>query len=260
MLSIIVGFIVGFGLGALAFALLGGGLAGLAVGAAVATVGYVATSSLIERPRKIGNIAVELVPDGDKALAAIDAANARVKSISAIMSRIRDIRVRAEADDFIVATKELIRYVGDDPRSYPTLSHFINVYGEQTESLLDGYLDVERSGVGSQMTQARIEAIEALQALERTAAGELTRAVKAKTLSLSADSEAIVRLTRMDGYDDDTRLPGSGADVLPEMPAASTAPAGVTLPPASVTPTTTPAAAPAGVTPAAEAEHEGKAV
>ena len=37
--------------------------------------------------------------------------------------------------------------------------------------------------------------------MERTAAGELKRAVAAKTLALSADSEAIVRLASMDGYD-----------------------------------------------------------
>ncbi|RSX51738.1 hypothetical protein D2E25_1713 [Bifidobacterium goeldii] len=203
MLSIIAGFLAGFAVGAVAFVLIGGGVPGLIVGAIAATAGYVAVSSLTERSRRIGSIAVELVPDGDKALAAIDQANARLKSISALRSRIIDMRVKAEADDFIAATNDLIRYVGEDPHSYPTLNHFINVYGEQTESLLNGYLDVERSGVTSQMGQARTEAIEALQALERTAAGELTRAVKAKTLALSADSDAIVRLSRMDGYDSD---------------------------------------------------------
>lgn len=221
MVSLILGFIAGLLLGGAAFALLHGGLLGLAVGAVVAVGGYVGVSLIAERPRKIGDMTADLVPDGDKALAAIDAANARLKSIRALSGKVIDGRVNKEAADFIAATEALIRYVNTDPHSYPTLSHYINVYGEQTESLLKGYLDVERSGVPSQIARARTEAIEALQALETTAAGELRRAVEAKTLALSADSDAIVRLASMDGYDLDAAASADGtADVAGTADAA----------------------------------------
>lgn len=211
MLPIVLGFVAGLVLGALAFVLLKGGLLGLGVGAVVAVLGYVAVSALAERPRRIGDMAAELVPDGEAALRAIDEATARVASIGELSSRIIDRRVNGEAADFIAATNALIRYVNTDPHAYQTLRHYINVYGAQTESLLKGYLDVERSGVGPQIAKARDEAIEALQALEMTAAGELQRAVAAKTLALSADSEAIVRLASMDGY------------VMPDKPAGGAA-------------------------------------
>ena len=50
--------------------------------------------------------------------------------------------------------------------------------------------------------------------LEQTAAGELSRAVSAKTLGITADSDAIQRLARMDGYDDvaPSPVPSSAAD------------------------------------------------
>ena len=67
-----------------------------------------------------------------------------------------------------------------DTSAYPTLRHYITVYGEQTEKLLRSYVDVESSGARDQIATARI----------------------AKTLGITADSDAIQRLARMDGYDD----------------------------------------------------------
>lgn len=94
------------------------------------------------------------------------------------------------------------------------LRHYITVYGEQTEKLLRSYVDVESSGARDQIATARIETIEALQVFEQTAAGELSRAVSAKTLGITADSDAIQRLARMDGYDDvaPSPVPSSAAD------------------------------------------------
>ena len=53
-----------------------------------------------------------------------------------------------------------------DTSAYPTLRHYITVYGEQTEKLLRSYVDVESSGARDQIATARIETIEALQVLE----------------------------------------------------------------------------------------------
>lgn len=77
-----------------------------------------------------------------------------------------------------------------DTSAYPTLRHYITLYGEQTEKLLRSYVDVESSGARDQIATVRIETIEALQVLEQTAAGELSRAVSAKTLGITADSDA----------------------------------------------------------------------
>lgn len=55
------------------------------------------------------------------------------------------------------------------------MRHYITVYGEQTEKLLRSYVDVESSGARDQIATVRIETIEALQVLEQTAAGELSR-------------------------------------------------------------------------------------
>ncbi|MBT1178872.1 5-bromo-4-chloroindolyl phosphate hydrolysis family protein [Bifidobacterium vespertilionis] len=207
MLQVILGFAAGLGLGVAGFLIAGGGVPGIVVALVAAAGGYVGVSALTTPDRKIGKVLASALPNGQKAADAIDDANERLKLIEGTLREIQDPTVRAEANDFVVATRDLVRYVGTDPGAWSTLRHYITVYGEQTSKLLESYVDVERSGAGDQLWKARQETIEALQVLEKTAAGELSRAVSSKTLGISADSDAIVRLARMDGYevDDDDR-------------------------------------------------------
>ena len=44
-----------------------------------------------------------------------------------------------------------MQYVTRDTSAYPTLRHYITVYGEQTEKLLRSYVDVESSGARDQI-------------------------------------------------------------------------------------------------------------
>nr|WP_240951135.1 hypothetical protein [Bifidobacterium sp. DSM 109959] len=199
--------LAGFG-----FWLAGGGVVGMGVAVVLAALGYVAVSTLTEPERRIGKILVSALPNGQKAAEAIDAANTRLNSIGMLLRQVRDPVVHKEANDFIVATQDLVKYVARDTSAYPILRHYITVYGMQTEKLLRSYVDVESSGALDQVAKARQETVEALQVLEQTAAGELSRAVSAKTLGIAADSDAIQRLARMDGYDTDTAAAaGSGA-------------------------------------------------
>ncbi|NEG96486.1 hypothetical protein GFD17_06935 [Bifidobacterium sp. SMB2] len=211
MISTIISFLAGLGLAALTFWVAGGGIVGLVGAVVVAAGGYIGVSYLTQPERKLGKVLASAVPNGQKAVEAIDMANARMNAISGLMSQVRDPAVRKEVNDIVVATKALTAFVEDNPRSYETLRHFINVYGDQTQNLLQGYVEVERSGARDQIAKARIDTINAMQVLEQTAAGELSHAVEAKTLALSADSEAIARLASMDGYSVETAhdtLPG----------------------------------------------------
>lgn len=214
MLQVICGFVVGLLLAGLGFGLVGGGVPGLIVAVVLAALGYIAASTLTEPERRIGKMLVSALPNGQKTADTIDAANARLNSIAMLTKQVRDPAVKAEANDFIAATKDLVQYVTRDTSAYPTLRHYITVYGEQTEKLLRSYVDVESSGARDQIATVRIETIEALQVLEQAAAGELSRAVSAKTLGITADSDAIQRLARMDGYDDvaPSPVPSSAAD------------------------------------------------
>ncbi|TPF93105.1 5-bromo-4-chloroindolyl phosphate hydrolysis family protein [Bifidobacterium sp. UTBIF-78] len=206
MLQVICGFVAGLLFAGLGFWLAGGGVVGLVVAVVLAALGYVAASTLTEPERRIGKMLASALPNGQKAADAIDAANARLNNINMLTRQVRDPVVHKEANDFVVATQDLVKYVTRDPSAYQTLRHYITVYGEQTEKLLRSYVDVESSGAHDQIAKARQETIEALQVLEQTAAGELSRAVSSKTLGIAADSDAIQRLARMDGYDTDTAV------------------------------------------------------
>ncbi|PJM76063.1 5-bromo-4-chloroindolyl phosphate hydrolysis family protein [Bifidobacterium simiarum] len=200
MVGTILAFIAGLALAGVTFWISGGGLLGLGASAVVAVLGYVGVSYLTAPERKIGQLLASAIPNGQQAADTLDRARSCVDDMQRLIARTLDPQVRKEADDIVVATGSLIRFVEANPSSYDTLRHFINVYGGQSLKLLRGYVDVEHAGAPDQTERAKAETIEALQVLEKTAAGELSHAVESKRLALSADSDAIVRLASMDGY------------------------------------------------------------
>lgn len=103
MLQVICGFVVGLLLAGLGFGLVGGGVPGLIVAVVLAALGYIAAS---EPERRIGKMLVSALPNGQKTADTIDAANARLNSIAMLTKQVRDPAVKAEANDFIAATKD----------------------------------------------------------------------------------------------------------------------------------------------------------
>lgn len=106
MLQVICGFVVGLLLAGLGFGLVGGGVPGLIVAVVLAVLGYIAASTLTEPERRIGKMLVSALPNGQKTADTIDAANAQLNSIAMLTKQVRDPAVKAEANDFIAATKD----------------------------------------------------------------------------------------------------------------------------------------------------------
>ena len=106
MLQVICGFVVGLLLAGLGFGLVGGGVPGLIVAVVLAALGYIAASTLTEQERRIGKMLVSALPNGQKTADTIDAANAQLNSIAMLTKQVRDPAVKAEANDFIAATKD----------------------------------------------------------------------------------------------------------------------------------------------------------
>ncbi|MFR1218712.1 MAG: hypothetical protein ACLSDW_01210 [Bifidobacterium longum] len=106
MLQVICGFVVGLLLAGLGFGLVGGGVPGLIVAVVLAALGYIAASTLTEPKRRIGKMLVSALPNGQKTADTIDAANAQLNSIAMLTKQVRDPAVKAEANDFIAATKD----------------------------------------------------------------------------------------------------------------------------------------------------------
>ena len=67
---------------------------------------YIAASTLTEPERRIGKMLVSALPNGQKTADTIDAANAQLNSIAMLTKQVRDPAVKAEANDFIAATKD----------------------------------------------------------------------------------------------------------------------------------------------------------
>ena len=209
---------IGIGLGIIVMGLLGWSLLGVGVGAVVSVLSYAGASMLSDAMRSDAEDAVveQLLgsDDNGEGRQALDA----IRDATAITDRVRDITdgisddsVSTEASGFIEALDAIIRYVRDDPAAWRALRKFTSTYGDPIISVLDNYADVE--GSGAVVNEARVKTVRALRALEQAAAGELRGAASAKTMSISADSDAIVHLTSMSGYDADAAGDSTSVDV-----------------------------------------------
>lgn len=210
VLGVIAGLVAGLAVG-LAVMSLVPGVVGIAVGAALGAASYAGVSLLFARERRLRGVAVSSIPEGEKAAAAIDASRADTDAVARLAGQVADAGIRAQAQGFVDATRSLIRYTEDNPESFRVLRHFSGTYAGQAHQLLDTYLDIERSGAGDQLPAVRKETLDAFALLEKTAAGELSRAVASDALTLQASAAAIDKLASMDGYEGgaDAQAPAS---------------------------------------------------
>lgn len=270
-MSYVVGAVVGVAAG-LACVFLVGGVAGIVAGVVVAVLLYFGVGRLLAPEVKLGDVAASMVPDGEAAAGRVFEARSLADKVEQLGRRARSADVRAETSELAADVRKLAYYVEHQPATYRRLSHFLSTYGEQCTTVLENYLAVEvaagasaagasavargsrtggavarrsQAGSGSTGERAHADVIDALNALEGAAQGELRRAMGAKVAELSADSDAVRRLMELDGYTSDEREVDSApatsvsADVLASTAAptdavpAGTAPASASVSPAS---------------------------
>lgn len=200
MIPIVLGFVIGFILAAVTLMLLGPTIPGIIVAVIIAGLAYTATVLLMGRERRLAGIPVGNLNDGDKAADTVDSARSLLARLDGLAGRVQSERIRKETRDVTEALEALTRYVSNhEPAAWPTLRHVADVYGNQTARLLDNYLDIEAAGDPRHTSEAKEDTVRALDAVERTLGRELSHALESKTLKLASDSEAIMRLARMDG-------------------------------------------------------------
>ena len=211
-MSYIAGALIGMAAGITCVVLVGG-MMGVVVGLLAAALLYIGVGELFKPERRLGGMLARLIPDGEAAVERVDAGRALVRELTARRRAIRDEAVSRELTDLIGDIEALIACVEAQPRTYRHLAHFLATYEEQTLKMLDGYLSVERLNTPALMRQGREDALEALQALQGVAQGELARAGGVKAAELEVSSDAIQRLMEMDGYtpDDDQATAAPGA-------------------------------------------------
>lgn len=227
VLGFVLGLAAGIGVGLACMAIVGG-LTGLIMGLCLGAAAYLGVSLLFSSERRLRGRAVSEIPEGDKAAAVIDAARAANEAVAMVTRQVADPAIHKQAQDFVEATRGLIGYTEENPATFRVLRHFIDTYAGQARQLLETYLDIERSGADAQLTVARSETFGALVTLEKTAAGELSRAVASDALSLKASAAAIDKLASMDGYDAQGRAAaeaaaGGGASTPAEVPVGAEA-------------------------------------
>ena len=221
------------------------GVPGIIAGVVVAVLLYVGVGKLLQPEAKLGDVAASMVPDGEAAAAAIAEARKLEGQVRKLGGRAASSDVRLEAGQLAEDLERLCAYVERQPATYRRLTHYLSTYGDQCSSVLENYLTIELAGSSDSAyerpaqvpdaseVQAHADVIEAMNALQGAAQGELKRAMGSKVAELSADSDAVRRLMEMDGYTTDARKTSDGGGVG-ARPASAARPAESVRPASSV--------------------------
>lgn len=206
----VVGGVVGVVVG-VACVLVVGGVPGIVAGAAVAALLYLGLGELLKPEARLGGMIASMLPDGEAAVARVEEARELSREMRLRGSKVRRPEVSSEVEQLAHDIDALVACVEEQPSCHRRLGHFLSTYAEQCVGLLDGYLSVERLGTPELRDQAAEDAVEALNAVQGAAQGELARATGVKATQVEASSDAIRRLMEMDGH----RPDGRGAPDVP---------------------------------------------
>lgn len=203
-MSYVVGAILGV-VGGLACVWVIGDTVGIVAGLGVAALLYLGVGRLFAPEAQLGDVAASLVPNGETVATRIAEARELEDKVRKLGARAGSHDVRAEATQLVDDVERLTAYVEKQPATYRRLAHFLSTYGKQCSSVLENYLAIERAATGDAAVRAHADVVEALNALQGAAQGELARVTGSKAAELSADSDAVKRLMEMDGYTADAR-------------------------------------------------------
>lgn len=216
--ALLLSIIVGIAGGLLCMRLIGG-VPGIVAGALVAALLYFGVGKLLEPRAQLAGVIASDVPDGEAAVVQISEAKKLCAQLESMRASVRDAQINKEIRELIHDITALSDFVERQPSAYRRLSHYLTVYGNQSVSMLRGYMAVE-SGSGTQsFANAHADALEAFNALEGAAQGELERAMSGKVTELSVGTEAVKRLMEMDGYSTDSRSETSQSAIHPQQSA-----------------------------------------
>lgn len=157
----------------------------------LATGSFLGLSMLLKPKQKIGNISIDMLPEGVTLSRQLEEAQKDFSSIEQSMQKIKDSAVKQETQRLKQTAKNIIDFLEKNPEKIKSARQFIDYYQETASSLLQKYIEL-------QDTNLRTEDVMRLQSNTVKAIGTLNTAFETQFQKLMRsemiDMEAEIRL------------------------------------------------------------------
>ena len=165
---------------------------------------YVAMTMLIKPVRKIGNVNLEIMPEGEALGRKLEEAREDFESIRVSMDSIEDPELKKESERLHRTAGTILAYLEENPQKILQARRFIDYYQDTASPLLKKYVKLQEKGLRTReamalMTQTR----QAMETLNRAFEKQLEKLMQNELFDMEADIRLLKQTMKMEGYEEE---------------------------------------------------------
>ena len=161
---------------------------------------------LLTKPRRrIGGIDVEEIPGGEELEEKLSQAREDFKRIGEAMEEIEDEELFADSRKLYQKAGNILKFLEENPEKITEARRFIDYYQETASSLLEKYVRLQESGLGSKdAVRLKSQTRQALLTLNRAFEGQFEKLMRNELMDMEADLRLLKQTMKMEGYEEES--------------------------------------------------------
>ena len=163
---------------------------------------YAALLFLLKPRKKIGRVFVEKIPDGEELKKSLEDAEEDFRMIENCKDRIKDPGVRIETEKLNLTAGRIITYLKENPEKIRLARQFINYYQDTASSLLQKYVKLQDTSLGTREVQSlKEETIKAVKMLNTIFENQFQKLLRNEMMDMSAEIKLLQQTAKMENMD-----------------------------------------------------------
>lgn len=169
----------------------------LSGGAAVGI--YIGLSMLLKPKEKIGDVDLQLIPDGEKLKEEFANAQDDLNHLSKCASQCDSPQIQAGIKALVKTGRGIIRYLEQNVGQVPKARRFLNYYLDTAVEITDKYLKMQKRDLpGASLSKVTSQTLEALTYLKKAFDSQYEHLMDGEVMDMESDVEVLKQIMDMD--------------------------------------------------------------
>lgn len=168
----------------------------------ILSLGMFAAMLFLLKPReRIGRIYVEGIPDGEELIKYMEEAREDFSVIESCRGKIADPEVRSEVERLNRTAGRILGFLEENPEKIRLARQFIDYYQDTASSLLQKYVKLQDTDLGTEEVQAlKEETTKAVKTLNTVFEGQFQKLLRNEMMDMSAEISLLQQTAKMENY------------------------------------------------------------
>lgn len=163
---------------------------------------YVALLFLLRPRKKIGRVYLEGIPDGEELKKSLEDAKEDFRTIETCKGKIKDPGVKTQVLKLNQTAGRIIGFLEENPEKIRLARQFINYYQDTASSLLQKYVKLQDTSLGTEEVQKlKEETTEAVKMLNTVFESQFQKLLRNEMMDMSAEIKLLQQTAKMENID-----------------------------------------------------------